>query len=235
VQPIDGGQAIYIDFQNFTLLSHDEWLDELLVSAGTESTSDPVAYGIEGEGASILRGAGAESHALARALTGALANAGVDLADSIVIHSGCGFGAAIHQALVAGCRWAVGLDDTRTIALAEKILFARGDSRFSMEAVEKSGPIDLNVAIPHFLEPQRGRFVFWCSSVADWRRLAVRADSTPWEALVVDARDAREGELEDLAARAGGAVIDLSANWGSPGGETGPWRGIVRSSPNVGQ
>lgn len=130
------GAFKYIDFQNFLLGDYERFLTELAVSAAEQTHFGDT---------SALRGgrylyqtvpglklpAKRDVANRMKTLSALLAEAGVSVAQKLVLDVGCNIGMMMSQYLNLGAKWCHGWDRAATTVHTEQLLLALGCTRFS--------------------------------------------------------------------------------------------------------
>jgi len=131
------GRAVYLDFQNFTLLDYGDFLETLATAAaadthfGDRSLLRGGSYlyqNVPGLARSGKRNIGTRGLIIDRIL----AEAGVSLDGRVVIDFGCNIGMMMAEYLRRGAAWCSGYDLPKVVQHAEKLLLATGCTRFSL-------------------------------------------------------------------------------------------------------
>ena len=149
------GQFRYIDFQNFSLTGYGEYLKSVALEAAEASHFGDT---------SILRGgrylyqsvpglnlpAKRSIEARMQALTKLLDEAGVSVADRLVLDVGCNVGMMMGQYLKLGALWCHGWDQEVVVPHTERLLLALGCTRFATSGGVISKSLRLQDALaPH--------------------------------------------------------------------------------------
>ena len=130
------GQFKYIDFQNFLLGDYEEYLTGLATAAGEETHFGDTAVlrggrylyqSVPGVKLPAKRSVANRMKTLSRLLE----EAGVSVAERVVLDVGCNIGMMMSEYLKLGAKWCHGWDRALTTPHTERILLALGCTRFS--------------------------------------------------------------------------------------------------------
>lgn len=152
------GKFVYIDFQNFVLMDHSEYLNALALEA-----ADATHFGDR----SVLRGgrylyqsvpslgvpAKRSVETRIPVLSEMMARTKMDLRGRLVLDFGCNLGMMTGQYLKLGAQWVHGWDMDYVTPHTQRLLWALGCTRFSLTpgVIHPDQPVESDV--PIFLQP----------------------------------------------------------------------------------
>lgn len=147
------GAFQYIDFQNFLLGDYEKFLTDLAVAAAEQTHFGDT---------SALRGgrylyqtvpglklpAKRDVANRMKTLSALLAEAGVSVAERLVLDVGCNIGMMMSQYLKLGAKWCHGWDRAATVVHTEQLLLALGCTRFSTTGTDITSSRALQKDLP---------------------------------------------------------------------------------------
>ena len=147
------GNFRYIDFQNFLLGDYEKFLTNLATDAAAQTHFGDT---------SLLRGgrylyqsipgvrlpAKRDVANRMKTLTSLLQQAGVSVADRVVLDLGCNIGMMMAEYLKLGAKWCHGWDRALTVPHTEKMLLALGCTRFSTTGTDIAQSQNLRAEVP---------------------------------------------------------------------------------------
>ncbi len=196
------GNFRYIDFQNFLLGNYEKFLTELATNAALQTHFGDT---------SLLRGGrylyqsvpGVRLPAKRnvanrmRTLTSLLQQAGVSVADRVVLDVGCNIGMMMAEYLKLGARWCHGWDRALTVLHTQQMLLALGCTRFSTTGTDIVQSHTLRADLPkHVLELLDGCVISYLAIRGHLNWLDELRD-IPWSFLIYEGHEGEtSGDFE---------------------------------------
>lgn len=150
------GKFHYIDFQNFLLMSYDEFLKETAIAAaershfGDKSLLRGGSYLYQSvPGVAMAGKRGIEERI--EVLNNLMESAGVTIKDRLVLDIGCNIGMMMQEYLRLGAAWCHGWDRAHIAPHTESLLLALGCTRFSTTGGDIKQEQGIEADLPEFL------------------------------------------------------------------------------------
>lgn len=121
---------------------------------------------------------------------------GIDLKGRPVLDIGCNAGGMIGQALSKGASWGIGWDKPPVVEAANKLLRARGFTRFDLVGGDFAGDHDFVQDVPDWLRSSLGDSVLFYLAVTAHFGMADDLDRLPWDVMVFEGH--QHESIEDL-------------------------------------
>jgi hypothetical protein len=193
------GRPVYVDFQNFVVEKHGEYLSQLANTAAADTHFGD---------SSMLRGGrylyqevpglqvgGKRGVRLRMQTIDELASAaGLDFSGRPVLDFGCNIGMMMAEYLRRGAAWCVGWDLPTTVVHTEKLLLAVGCTRFSVNGGRLGGAAPVREQIPPFVAKDLARCVVSYLAVRGHFGWLDALTELPWQFLLYEGH---ENESED--------------------------------------
>jgi hypothetical protein len=188
------GEFKYIDFQNFFLTNYESYLRSVALEA-----TDASHFG----DSSVLRG----GRYLYQSVPGVnlpskrsidqrmtvfdrvLNEAGVSVADRLVLDVGCNIGMMMGQYLKRGAGWCHGWDRKHLVPHTERMLLALGCTRFSTTGTDISAAQPLEENLPEFLRPRLDGCVISYLAVRGHLGWLDALSRIPWKFLIYEGHE----------------------------------------------
>jgi hypothetical protein len=147
------GQFKYIDFQNFLLGDYEKYLTDLATAAGEDTHFGDTAalrggrylyQSVPGVKLPAKRSVANRMKTVSRLLE----EAGVSVAERLVLDVGCNIGMMMSEYLKSGAKWCHGWDRAFTTPHTERMLLALGCTRFSTTGTDITASRELTDDLP---------------------------------------------------------------------------------------